>query len=76
MPKGTKSKYENVTFVGAKGTRAFYRRAAALVGVSWTKWMRQVLHREALRVLTEHGEELEPPPVHPVRPPPLQPRSR
>jgi hypothetical protein len=35
-----------------------------------------VLHREALRVLTEHGEELEPPPVHPVRPPPLQPRSR
>jgi hypothetical protein len=77
MPKGRESKYDQVTFLGSKGTRDFYKRAAELAGFrDWKDWARVTLHAEATRLHAEHRVKHKPPTVHPVPPPPLQPGAR
>lgn len=70
-----KARYENHKFVAPKGTRALYKKAAELAGVEMRFWIRETLHREAVRLLREHGVEDEVPHVHPQPPPPLQDRE-
>lgn len=70
-----RSNYEQISFVAPRGTRAFYQEAAALAGLSYKDWMREVLHARAIYEHGEHGEhgvERAAPPIHPVPPPPLQ----
>ena len=54
------------------GTRDLYRKVAELEGLELRAWMREALHREALRVLEAHGVEMEVPDAHPKPPPPIQ----
>jgi len=80
--RGPKSRYENLRFVAPTGTRDFYRKAAELAGgfehlppsSRLRAWMRETLHKEALRLHEEHGIKGKPPEVHPKPPPPLQER--
>jgi len=72
-----KAKYERIYFIGAAGTRDFYRSAAKLAGgMRLEAWIRETLHKEASRIHARKGVEHEAPPVHPVPPPPLQPGVR
>lgn len=70
------AKYEQLKFVAPAGSRAFYREAAALAGLSLNAWIRATLHKEACRMHDKHRAEYDPPAVHPVPPPPLQPGTR
>ena len=68
-------RYENLKFVAPKGTRKLYRKAAELAGkLELRHWMRETLHREALRLCEEHGIDEDFPEPHPKPPPPLQER--
>lgn len=73
--RGKKSLYDNIRFIAPRGTREFYRAAAKLAGdVELRVWLRETLHKEALRLHEEHGVEPDAPTVHPQPPPPLQER--
>ena len=77
MPKRPKSReskarYENHKFIAPNGTRAFYRKAAELAGLDLRAWMRETLHREAMRLHKKHALKGKTPEVHPKPPPPLQ----
>jgi hypothetical protein len=76
MPRRSTTKYEQLKFVAPSGSRDFYRSAATLAGMELKQWMRAVLHKEACRLHDKHGVDYDPPAVHPVPPPPLQPGTR
>jgi hypothetical protein len=69
-------KYEAIQFAASGGTRALYRKAAELEGLSVNEWMRTALFERAVGALEEHGVEYPLPPVHPERPKPLPLRRR
>lgn len=73
--RGPKSRYENLKFIAPNGTRDFYRKAAELAGgLELREWMRETLHKEAVRLHEEHAIKGSHPGVHPKPPPPLQER--